>query len=332
MISSLAQLEACLGNTPAAMGLKVIDHLDEGALRWIAASPLAFLAAARADGVEVTIAGGDAGFARPASPTQLVLPASALDDASLPCVGRGIGTLFLVPGVGETLRVNGRVTAVSEAGVVLGIDEVYVHCAKALLRSSFWSAPVRDDGSCGDLTRFIHEARFVALATADAEGRADLSPKGDAAGNMLKLSDNELSYAERPGNRRKDSLKNLLTQPRAAALAVVPGSCWVAQVSGDTRIVDDEAARTAFTAEGKTPKLVTTIVHAKVALRESPALKRAAVWPVRTTAHGLDPAAILTAHIKLNKTGGLAASLMRMAISKTLMSAGLRHDYKSRMY
>ena len=331
MITTLEQLDASLGRMPAAVGLKVIDHIDSEAQRWISASPLAFLSLARLDGVAVTAAGGSAGFAQVQDRKRLSVPCECLDRPELLSHGCGIGMLFLVPGIGETLRVNGRVLAVTDAHVELAIEEVYVHCAKALLRSGFWSAARRDDIAL-DADAFIATARFVALATVDAEGHADLSPKGDAAGNMLRRKGDALSYAERPGNKRKDSLRNLIVQPQAAALAIIPGSSLIASIGGLAELDQEPAACAAFAVDGKAPRLVTRLTGAHITLSESAALHRANLWPLRATGHGIDPARVLTAHIKLNKTVGFAAGLLRKVVSKRVMDASLRHDYKNRMY
>jgi predicted pyridoxine 5'-phosphate oxidase superfamily flavin-nucleotide-binding protein len=330
MIESLEKLEACLGKTPAAMALKVLDHLDDGALRWLRASPLVFVSTARAAGVSVTIAGGERGFARAVSPQLLRLPRAAIDDADALEEGRGVGMLFLVPGLGETLRVNGRVTSHTADAVELAIQEVYVHCAKALIRSEFWTAAPRSEET--EPACFVTETRFIAFATADAEGNADLSPKGDAAGTMLKVCGDGLAYGERPGNLRKDSLKNLLVQPRAAVLALIPGSNLVGLAHGEGKILEDLATREQFTISGKTPKLVMQLRAAELFVHESPALARCALWPLRAEAHGLDPAAILTTHIKQNKTAGLGVGIVRKLMSKELMRLGLDLDYKNKLY
>ena len=57
-IESLSVLEACIGKVPAPMNLKVIDHLDEGALRWIAASPILFAAFGDDTDIGLTLTGG----------------------------------------------------------------------------------------------------------------------------------------------------------------------------------------------------------------------------------------------------------------------------------
>lgn len=331
MISTREELDACLGVAPAAVGLKVIDHLDSEANRWLAAATLAFVSVAQKDGVNATIAGGSLGFARALDPRTLAVPVASLDDPQFLAPDSGVAFLTLVPGIGETLRVNGRVAVRGESEIEIAVDEVYVHCAKALIRSAFWAASPRT-ATTDDPTAFLRDVRFVAIATADSEGNADMSPKGDPAGTMLHWTGAHASYAERPGNRRKDSLKNLLERPHLAALALIPGSNTVVTLDGRARLDDTEAARAPFTVEGKRPKLVTVIEDARVALRESPALARAALWPVVTSEHGIDPAAMLTAHVKRNKTSGFAAGLMRRVLSKRMMGAGLAHDYEKRLY
>ena len=62
-ISSIAQLESCIGVAGLPVKMKIIDHLDATAARWIAASPVAFVGLAAEDGPLVCVAGGPAGFA-----------------------------------------------------------------------------------------------------------------------------------------------------------------------------------------------------------------------------------------------------------------------------
>src|SRR3546814_10255530 len=90
-------------------------------------------------GIEITLAGGAPGFAT-AEPAMLSIPLAMLDDPALTVPGASFGSLFLVPGIGETLRINGRVAAVADGAARIAVTECYVHCAKALIRSGFWSA------------------------------------------------------------------------------------------------------------------------------------------------------------------------------------------------
>ncbi|QRK09303.1 pyridoxamine 5'-phosphate oxidase family protein [Archangium violaceum] len=330
-LGSISELEACLGTTPLGVQMKVIDHLDAHAARWIAASPFAFVAFSDASSIRATLAGGAPGFASVQGPQALVLPAEALEDATLARAGQGVGMLFLLSGIGETLRVNGRVSKMTGAGVELAVDECYVHCAKALLRSQFWAARPRPDAPT-DVAAFLAETRFLALATADANGNADLSPKGDPAGKMVREQDGKTIYADRPGNRRADSFRNILVRPEVAALALVPGSPFVAALSGRARIVTDEGARAPFAVDGKTPLLATVLEGPPPVVFESAVLQRARLWPSKPAEPGIDPSEILLAHVKLNKTLGQQATELRTSVSRDIIGKGLEADYRDNLY
>ena len=84
------------------------------AASWIAAAPIAAFSFGDGATIGITLAGGACGFARMAGPTRLRLDRRDLDEPALPRAGIAFGSLFLVPGLGETLRINGQVT---EAGL-----------------------------------------------------------------------------------------------------------------------------------------------------------------------------------------------------------------------
>src|SRR3546814_2019229 len=83
----------------------------------------------------------------------------------------------------------------------------------------------------------------MALATIDAAGRADLSPKGDPAGAMAHIAGDQLWFADRPGNRRADSFRNIIAQPLIAAALLIPGSSHIAIIRGTAMLTDDATAR-----------------------------------------------------------------------------------------
>ncbi|TWT12564.1 pyridoxamine 5-phosphate oxidase [Reyranella sp. CPCC 100927] len=330
-IETVAALEGVVGKTPPPVNLKVIDHLDETALRWIAVSPLAFAGFGDGASIAITLAGGNPGFAS-GDRAGLRLPLAMLDDPALVEPGRAFSSLFLAPGIGETLRVNGRVAEVRDGDALVTVEECYVHCAKALIRSGFWSAtPVEAEANA--VADVVAGARFMALATIDAGGRADLSPKGDPAGRMVRLDDGCLWFADRPGNRRTDSFRNIIVQPRVAAALLVPGSHSVAIVRGTARLTTDEAVRARFTVQDKVPRLAIGIEDLAMELRPSPALERARLWPVGERAADINPAGMFAAHVKLNKNKGLAARLAGAVVSiPGFMQKGLDKDYKSNLY
>jgi len=331
LIDSVAALEQVVGRKPAGIDLKVIDHLDDCALRWIACSPLMF-AGFGGNAIGVTLGGGEPGFAH-AARGELRLPAGTLDDPSLARPGCGFGSLFLVPGIGEALRVNGRVTKAEGSEIAIAVEECYMHCAKALIRSAFWSAQP-DAAAPAPARQFVAESAFMALATCDADGNVDLSPKGDPPGRMALLDETgTLHFADRPGNRRTDSFRNILTQPGIAGALLIPGACEVALFQGVARLTTDEAERERFTVNDRVPLLVVDVEDARVEKRHSPALQKARLWPSRPAPEDLDAAEIFTAHLKLNKDKSLSARIASAAVSVPgLMRKGLERDYKSNLY
>ena len=331
-IDSIDHLEAILGKTPPAVNLKVIDHADANAARWLAASPLMFAGFSDGHGgIAITLGGGEAGFAG-AEPATLSIPLAALDDSGLAVPGSRFGSLFLVPGIGETLRINGSVAAAEDGIARIAVGECYVHCAKALIRSSFWSAEPLDRAPATP-GEFAAATRFMALATIDVAGGADLSPKGDPAGSMTHVAGDQLWFADRPGNRRADSFRNIITQPRVAAALLIPGSPCVAIVRGAAMPTDDATARAHFAVQDKVPLIATRLDDIAVELRTSAALERTRLWPSVAAPADIRPAKIFADHVKLNKDKGLGARIASAFVSVPgLMQRGLDRDYKDNLY
>jgi predicted pyridoxine 5'-phosphate oxidase superfamily flavin-nucleotide-binding protein len=330
-IESIAGLEAIIGKAPPAVSLKVIDHVDTTAQRWLEASPLMFAGFGEPDGLAVTLGGGAPGFAR-AEPATLSVPLAALDDPALATPGASFGSLFLVPGIGETLRINGRVASADGDVARIAVEECYVHCAKALIRSGFWSA-IPIDAAPAAADAFAADACFMALATMDAAGHADLSPKGDPAGSMAHIEGDQLWFADRPGNRRTDSFRNLIDQPRIAAALLIPGSTKVAIVCGAAMLTDDETARATFAVQGKVPLLATRVDALDIDIRPSAALARAQLWPSAAAPADIKPAKMFAEHVKLNKDKGIGARIAGAFVSiPGLMQRGLDKDYKDNLY
>jgi predicted pyridoxine 5'-phosphate oxidase superfamily flavin-nucleotide-binding protein len=329
-ISDVGQLEACIGAPGLPVKMKIIDHLDAGAIGWIAASPLAFAGFAGDVHPQVTLAGGAPGFANVDGADTLVLSRAGLDDVEAIETGRGAAVLFLVPGIGETLRVNGRVRHVDAAHVAIAVEECFVHCAKALIRSDFWGA--QPLAAPDDAVAFLNGACFLALATVDGEGRIDISPKGDPAGRLLQAGGGRAILAERPGNKLAFGYRNILARPDVSAVALVPGATAVVSLNGRARLTTDAAVRGAFVVDGKTPILATVIDRLQAERRSSAVLERARLWTAPTRAVDVDPAAVLVGHVKLNKARGVAATAIRLAVNRSVVAGGLEQNYKTDLY
>lgn len=332
LISTVEELEQCVGAAGLPVKMKIIDHIDATAAKWIAASPIGFVGLGGADGPAVVAAGGAPGFAAVPDTGVLSIPLSSLDSLSshVPEVGQGAGTLFLVPGVGETLRVNGRIRAIVGGRIEITVEECFVHCAKALIRSDFWSAAITEPPS--DEEQFLQATRFIALATIDKDGRVDVSPKGDKAGLLLRAQGKGVTLAERPGNRLAFGYRNIIERPSVTALAIVPGATQVLTLRGEAHVSSDESLRSAFVVDGKMPVLATVIGNIDLMMGKSAALHRASLWDAPPRNLGIDPAATLVAHVKLNKARGAQATVLRMAVNRGVVAKGLESNYKTDLY
>lgn len=331
-VRDVEALEAVVGATPPPMRLKVIDHLDAGALRWLSEAPVGVFGLGGGGGMAVALAGGAAGFATGEAGV-LTVPLAAIDDASAAAPRAAFGGLFLIPGVGETLRVNGRIEGRDAGQLRIAVAECYGHCAKALIRSELWAAAPA--AAPDDPAAFVAESRFLGLASMSAAGLADLSPKGDPAGAMAQLDDDALWFADRPGNRRVDSFRNIVEQPKVALALIIPGAAATLAVRGRAELTTDPAARERFVVQGKTPALAVRVAIETLERRDSPALARANLWPTRTVSD-IDPAAVFVEHMKLNKTRGAAAALARASLSVPgaldVLKAGLAKNYRDGLY
>ena len=131
------------------------------------------------------------------------------------------------------------------------------------------------DGHC---RTFIALAPFVAVATADAAGRADVSPRGDAPGFVQVLDDYRLAIPERPGNRRADTLRNVLQTGRVGLLFIIPGFEETLRVNGRAWLTRDAALLERMTARGKMPPLAIGVAVEEAFLHCAKAFKRSRLW------------------------------------------------------
>lgn len=144
---------------------KTLDHLDVHCRRFVALSPFVVLSTSSADGRhDASPRGGAPGFASVRDDRTLWLPDARgnnrLDSLSNVVETGRAGLLFLIPGVDETLRVNGTARVRTDLEAVgafedarvrsvleVGVEEAFLHCAKALMRSRLWDPDARHDRS-----------------------------------------------------------------------------------------------------------------------------------------------------------------------------------------
>jgi uncharacterized protein len=126
--------------------------------------------------------------------------------------------------------------------------------------------------------RFIELSPFATLATADADGWPDVSPRGGDPGFVKVLDPHRLALPDRPGNNRVDSLRKLTANPRAALLFFVPGIEETLRVFGTAELVPADALGLDLTEFGREPRSV-LVVHVRRAYFQcAKAVMRSGLW------------------------------------------------------
>ncbi len=133
----------------------------------------------------------------------------------------------------------------------------------------------RLDRHCRD---FIALSPFLVLGTANAEGKADVSPRGDPPGFVKVLDDRTLLIPDRPGNNLLDSLSNIVANPEVGLLFVIPGFDETLRVNGRAAVVRDAALLAPLAVEGKTPKVAIRVAVREVYLHCAKSFRRARLW------------------------------------------------------
>ncbi|MGW1056800.1 pyridoxamine 5'-phosphate oxidase family protein [Micromonospora sp. NBC_01412] len=188
-ITSHEELRELLGTPNARAAAKERRALHERDRQWLAASPFCLVATAGADGTcDVSPKGDPPGFALPLDDTTIAVPErpgnrradgyrNILDNPH-------VGLIFLVPGRTDTLRINGRARLVRDApffddmvvkghrpilAIVVEIEQIFYHCAKAFLRSELWRPESWQPDALPSRARLIKEVEAPAESLADLE-------------------------------------------------------------------------------------------------------------------------------------------------------------------
>jgi len=182
-ISSIEDLEALYGQPVPRSLIKEIDYISDHYRVFIEKSPFVVLASIGPEGLDCSPRGDPAGFVRVADKKTVMLPDrrgnNRLDTLKNIIRDPRISLLFLVPGVGETLRINGRAKLSTDPDlcasfemqgkaprsvIVVTADRVYFQCQKALARSELWSAEAlvaRDElPTAGEIMSALSEEAF----------------------------------------------------------------------------------------------------------------------------------------------------------------------------
>jgi PPOX class probable FMN-dependent enzyme len=116
------------------------------------------------------------------------------------------------------------------------------------------------------------------VATTDARGRVDVSPKGDPPGFVHVIDDTTIAIPERPGNKRVDGYLNVLERPYVGTLFLIPGRGDTLRINGSARILADADYFDAMAVQGKRPILALEIDVEEVFFHCAKAFLRSDAW------------------------------------------------------
>ncbi|WP_096440950.1 pyridoxamine 5'-phosphate oxidase family protein [Alteribacter populi] len=151
--------------------------------------------------------------------------------------------------------------------------------------------------------RFISMSPFLIISTSDDQGACDASPRGDAPGFVHVLDEKHLIIPERPGNKRMDSLRNILANDRIGLLFLIPSLGETLRINGTASIVKDEELLTRMAVRGKRPLLGIGVRIEECFVHCAKSIKRSKLWNSDTwpdTEVLPSAAKMLTDHAKLD--------------------------------
>ncbi|MGY1711524.1 MSMEG_1061 family FMN-dependent PPOX-type flavoprotein [Geodermatophilus sp. SYSU D00758] len=125
---------------------------------------------------------------------------------------------------------------------------------------------------------FIALSPFATLATADAEGWPDVSPRGGDPGFVRVLDEHRLALPDRPGNNRVDSLRNVAANPRVALLLLVPGIEETLRVFGTAALAPAEELGVDLTEFGREPRSVMVVQVTRAYFQCAKSVMRSGLW------------------------------------------------------
>ena len=126
--------------------------------------------------------------------------------------------------------------------------------------------------------RFIGLSPFLVVASADADGGLDASPRGGEPGFVRVVDEGTLLVPDSPGNNRLDTLTNILDRGRVGILFLIPGVDETLRVNGTARLTDSAQALARFDGERRRPKLAIEVSVREAYLHCAKSLMRAKLW------------------------------------------------------
>ena len=353
-LTTVTELEAVVGTQPLAMMMKAVDALDDGCRAVIANSPVAGFGFSETNGTPwATVLGGAPGFVQVRSDADVTVDIPT--DRPVPASGAHVSLVFLLPGVGETLRFTGSVVSVDGTTMHLRMAEAWVHCAKCIQRSHLWEpadaaahpAPILPDGfdaassPIGDLgaLQILGAAPFAFVTSFDRAGGVDCSPRGDRPGFIRILDEHTVAIPDRKGNRRTDTFHNLIECDELALCALVPGRTGLLHLSGHGFVTDDAELLADMALNEHPPHAALIVRIDRAAVLDNAGVAAGRMWDTDTHVNSEvipDLMALGAEHLARSKAKGVKATATRLvskglAANPRFLRKGVDHGYRKEL-
>jgi len=128
------------------------------------------------------------------------------------------------------------------------------------------------------LAKFISLSPICFVATADAAGKQDVTPRGDPPGSFKVIDAQTVAIADRPGNNRLDTLRNLLENPEIGLIFLMPGTNETARLAGTAKLSVDPELLASMAVQGKAPKCAIVVSVRQAYFHCAKALLRSRLW------------------------------------------------------
>ncbi|GAA3137464.1 pyridoxamine 5'-phosphate oxidase family protein [Planomonospora alba] len=126
--------------------------------------------------------------------------------------------------------------------------------------------------------QWLANSPFCLVATSDADGNCDVSPKGDPAGFVRVLDDTTIAIPDRPGNRRADGFVNVLANPHVGLIFLVPGRNETLRINGRARLVREAPFFDEMIVKGHRPRLALVVEIEQIFFHCAKAFLRSELW------------------------------------------------------
>lgn len=173
---------------------------------------------------------------------------------------------------------------------------------------------------------FIARSPFLCLGTQSSNGKADVSPRGDAPGFVKILDSRTIALPDRPGNNRLDSLSNIISNAAVGLIFVVPGFEDTLRVNGRAKLVTDQDLLSQMSVNGKVPKIAVVVEIETVFLHCAKAFRRSKLWDVEQHQNRLAMPSLVK--MILDQTGDAPTEQGE----QKKLDDDLERDYRSTMY